>query len=423
VSRALSNPKSKDNLEEFNAVPFFRVIRIFAPRRTPTLIPTANQNASCPSSTENLKARQQYSYVILRISKNLHGRENRQIMKKTILKTLRSLNAHPRNSMNPAPSPGRSFLILLVSACFALLPVAQAVAPPPDGGYPGFNTAEGQNALLSLDVANGFANTAVGWFSLLSNIEGDFNTATGAGSLLFNTGSENTAFGAATLLFNTTGFENTAVGAAALLNNTEGDNNNAVGFNALRENTIGRLNNAHGREALMANVDGVQNNAFGDQALANVVSGDFNTAVGDDAGTTITSGSVNVCIGADSGFGITTGSNIIAIGLVGGTSTVAGEVNDSCYIDNIFDGAIDSDTALIVGVDQDGKLGTQALPSQGERQLSLNDLLEQQEKVKNLEAAVAALTAQLKEQATQIQKVSAKLEVNNPAPRTVLNDK
>ena len=28
-------------------------------------------------------------------------------------------------------------------ACFALLPGAQAVSPPPDGGYPGFNTAEG----------------------------------------------------------------------------------------------------------------------------------------------------------------------------------------------------------------------------------------------------------------------------------------
>jgi hypothetical protein len=26
----------------------------------------------------------------------------------------------------------------------------QAVVPPPDGGYPNFNTAEGQNALFSL---------------------------------------------------------------------------------------------------------------------------------------------------------------------------------------------------------------------------------------------------------------------------------
>ena len=45
---------------------------------------------------------------------------------------------------------------------------AQAVNPPPDGGYPGFNTAEGQNALLSLDTSTGFANTAVGALSLQS---------------------------------------------------------------------------------------------------------------------------------------------------------------------------------------------------------------------------------------------------------------
>ena len=33
--------------------------------------------------------------------------------------------------------------ILLVLACFALAPTAQAVVPAPDGGYPGGNTAEG----------------------------------------------------------------------------------------------------------------------------------------------------------------------------------------------------------------------------------------------------------------------------------------
>jgi hypothetical protein len=34
---------------------------------------------------------------------------------------------------------------------------------------------------------------------------------------------------------------------------------------------------------------------------------------------------------------------------------------------------------------------------------------------------IVALTAQLKEQATQIQKVSAQLEVNKAAPQTVAN--
>ena len=38
-------------------------------------------------------------------------------------------------------------LITLTLFCFGLLPRTQAVVPPPDGGYPGFTTAEGQNAL------------------------------------------------------------------------------------------------------------------------------------------------------------------------------------------------------------------------------------------------------------------------------------
>jgi len=42
--------------------------------------------------------------------------------------------------------------------------------PPPDGGYAGFNTAEGQNALFGLTT--GVANTGVGWYSLWSNTDG-----------------------------------------------------------------------------------------------------------------------------------------------------------------------------------------------------------------------------------------------------------
>jgi hypothetical protein len=41
------------------------------------------------------------------------------------------------------------FLVALMLACFGLSPTAQAVSPAPDGGYPGGNTAEGQNALFS----------------------------------------------------------------------------------------------------------------------------------------------------------------------------------------------------------------------------------------------------------------------------------
>jgi len=52
-----------------------------------------------------------------------------------------------------------SLVLIPVLAYFSALPSSQAVNPPPDGGYPGGNTAEGQNALLSLTA--GTYNTAV----------------------------------------------------------------------------------------------------------------------------------------------------------------------------------------------------------------------------------------------------------------------
>lgn len=102
------------------------------------------------------------------------------------------------------------FLVAFGLSCFGLLPPVQAVNPPPDGGYPGGNTAEGQAALLSLTT--GGYNTAVGFFSLWTNTVGSFNTAIGAGALLKNSSNENTATGAAALLSNTTGVDNTANG-------------------------------------------------------------------------------------------------------------------------------------------------------------------------------------------------------------------
>jgi hypothetical protein len=89
------------------------------------------------------------------------------------------------------PIPSFLIVLILAMACFGLLPKAQAVSPPPDGGYPGGNTAEGQAALLSLTT--GGYNTAVGFFSLRSNSTGPFNTAIGAGALLANTADNNTA--------------------------------------------------------------------------------------------------------------------------------------------------------------------------------------------------------------------------------------
>jgi hypothetical protein len=67
------------------------------------------------------------------------------------------------------------FVLTVLLLGFVALPQSmQAVSPAPDGGYPGVNTAEGQNALLGLTTGQG--NTAVGWFSLKSLICGSFNT-------------------------------------------------------------------------------------------------------------------------------------------------------------------------------------------------------------------------------------------------------
>ncbi|KAF5408767.1 MAG: hypothetical protein Udaeo2_10200 [Candidatus Udaeobacter sp.] len=111
-------------------------------------------------------------------------------------------------------------LVLLALGWLALSPMAEAVSPPPDGGYPGGNTAESYSALLSLTT--GVYNTANGIYSLLSLTDGNFCTGVGAGTLLANTADENTATGAGALLSNLAGTGNTADGAFSLFNNVGG---------------------------------------------------------------------------------------------------------------------------------------------------------------------------------------------------------
>jgi hypothetical protein len=133
---------------------------------------------------------------------------------------------------------------------FALALTARAVDPPPDGGYPGGNTAEGDRALFSLTT--GQFNTAIGADALRSTAVSSGNTAIGYQSLYSNTtGDENTAVGAVALYSNTTGFFNTAVGQEALLSNTTGQRNTATGTAALALNTTGNSNTAVGDAALV----------------------------------------------------------------------------------------------------------------------------------------------------------------------------
>ena len=97
-----------------------------------------------------------------------------------------------RHSINLPPFLG--VFVLVAFGGLALSPMAQAVSPAPDGGYPGSNTAEGDNALFSL--TSGLDNTALGFDSLFSNTVGNFSTAVGFDALFHNTtGLENTATG------------------------------------------------------------------------------------------------------------------------------------------------------------------------------------------------------------------------------------
>src|SRR5690349_1729291 len=125
-------------------------------------------------------------------------------------------------------SPLRLGLLLILPALvhFALSPNAQAVNPPPDGGYPNFNTAEGTNALLSL--TSGIYDTALVANTLKLDTSGSFNTAVGGLALPNNDGSGNTAVGYTALSNITTGNSNLALGQAALRANTGQNGNTAV---------------------------------------------------------------------------------------------------------------------------------------------------------------------------------------------------
>jgi hypothetical protein len=412
---------------------------------------------------------------------------------------------------------------LLALGCFALAPLAQAVVPPPDGGYPNANTAEGEDALFSLTT--GFGNTAVGFEALFSNETGSANTATGVHALELNeTGNDNTATGVNALQGNTTGSsntangvfalllnngdDNTAIGGQALISNRTGSRNTANGAFALSHNTTGEVNTATGAQALLFNATGRGNVADGAAALFNNT-GSENTATGFQALQNNTSGNNNIALGNAAGANRTTGNNNIDIGNRG----VEGESNSirigtpgtqtAAFIAGISGTAIGGGVA--VRVSASGQLGTapssvrfkqniQPIDKASEaifalkpvtflykkeidperiqqfglvaeevekvnpdlvvrdpdgkpytvrydavNAMLLNEFLKEHRTVQELEAnatnqqkEIKILTAALKEQASQIQKVSAQIELSKfangrirrggPAPQTVLNN-
>jgi len=374
--------------------------------------------------------------------------------------------------MNPLIQLKKVTSVFFVAlACFAVFPRAQAVVPAPDGGYPGANTAEGDNALFSLTT--GTSNTAIGFGALASNTTGDFNTAEGRSTLISNTtGSQNTATGANALISNTTGFQNAATGVQALSSNTTGFHNTADGFQALFSNTTANHNTADGDNALVHDTTGSLNTAIGAHALDHNITGSSNVALGFQAGFSIT-GSGNVCIGQNI-FGLAGESNVTRIGNIGSTAQANGvfvtvgaggklgfQVSSRRYKDDIkpmdkasealfalkpvsfrykqeIDPARSPDFGLIaedvatvnpdlVARDEEGKIVT--VRYQAVNTMLLNEFLKEHRKVEEQEKTIAelrsgmtALAAMVKEQAAQIQKVSVQLEASKPAPQVVNNN-
>ena len=213
-----------------------------------------------------------------------------------------------------------SFIILCL---VAVAPIVQAVVPPPDGGYPGSNTAEGFNALLNLTT--GTFNTAIGWVSLHSETTANFNTAVGAATLFRNNADENTAIGTGALLSNVMGFRNTATGAFALFSNGGAANNPDW-----PSGEPGSFNTANGDQALFSNTEGAANTAVGYRVLVNNTTGSGNTAIGTNTLANNSTGNGNIALGGSAGGAVSNADNVIAIG------TAGQNVSNSCFIGQIY---------------------------------------------------------------------------------------
>ena len=201
-------------------------------------------------------------------------------------------------------------LALFALACFMLSPVAQAqLSPPPGGGYPGDNTAEGFNALFSL----------------------------------------------------TTGLANTAHGSQALYSNTAGSDNTANGYQALASLTAGDYNYASGSYALSSLTTGTGNTAIGSSAGSSLTTGSDNIFIGDEAGTLLTTGSRNIVINAGT-FEHELGHNL-ALGHPGFATDQdvirIGNGHVACFIAGIY--GVDKSTGSPVFIDSNGQLGTGTL--------------------------------------------------------------
>jgi uncharacterized coiled-coil protein SlyX len=332
-----------------------------------------------------------------------------------------------------------------------------------------FNTGVGAGTLL---FNNGSPNTAVGAAALLFNTTGGQNVAVGAAALLNNIdGIQHIAIGDQALNQNTTAFDNTAVGFIALQNNVDGNSNTAVGAAALLNNVSGVNNQAFGRGALRFN-EGSGNIAIGREAgTTPPAAGQYNNTIllgtlGDaDAnnpdGRTYIGNIRDVVVGNGDGINVIVDSS----GQLG-TSNVSSRrfKKDIKPMDQTSEAILalkpvtfhykDGDTKKAQETPQYGLIAEDVAEvnpdlvmrnKDGEvsyvrydavNVMLLNEFLKEHKKVEAQQATIAelkstvaqqqkgieVLTAQLTEQAAQIQKVSAQLETRKPVTKVVLNN-
>jgi len=348
------------------------------------------------------------------------------------------------------------FLILFLIVWFGSLQNTHGVNPPPDGGYPLGNTAEGEDALFSL-TANGAANTAIGAHALFFNTTGDDNTAVGFFALNFNTsGSKNTALGYHGLFSNQTGRANTATGCEALNDNTSGIQNTATGVGALERNETGSQNTACGYGALSSNTIGVDNIALGFAAGSRLNTGSQNIDIGN-VGVAGESGTIRIgditqqrtFIAGISGVEVS-GSPVV----VGGGGQLGVAASSQQFKDDIkpmekaseailalkpvtfhYKKNIDPDRTAQFGLvaedvekispdlvvhDQAGK--PYSVRYDQVNAMLLNEFLKAHRRMEEQDATIARQQKQIDALAAGLNKVSTQIELTKSAPQTVLNN-
>ena len=308
---------------------------------------------------------------------------------------------HLRKSINRSPLRLAFLLIPFVFVCFGLSPAVRAVVPAPDGGYPGANTAEGPNALFSLTT--GIHNTADGFAALSRTTTGQHNTATGDEALGSNTtGSFNTADGAHALE-NNTGTGNTALGFAAGANVTTATNVICLGAGVLGANEnnscfIGNVFNqtSPGGTAVFVDSSGKLGTITSSRRFKEEIEPMAQASEGLFALKPVT---FRYKKGIDP-------QRIPQFGLV------AEDVE-----------AVNPD---LVVRDEEGKVNT--VRYDAVNAMLLNEFLKEHRKVEELSSIVAeqrkeinALAAAVKEEAAQVQKVSAQVELSKTEPQMVVN--